>query len=224
MHNSDTNQHQNRGLLLVGIVVLLVALFFFLRGLLNNLSNQESEAQDNVDTLDNELLQFSEPEALPTPTVAPTPAPVVVYITGEIANPNVYQMPADARVVDVVQAAGGFLPEADSEQVNLAAHIQDEQHIHIPRVGEAVVPDTAPDDEAGNSDATAGSSQPININTATLAELDLLPNIGEAMAQRIIDYRTTNGPFATPEDLQNVRGIGPALFEDLRPLIDVTGS
>jgi competence protein ComEA len=158
---------------------------------------------------------------LPPPT--PTPAPVVVYISGAVVVPDVYELPPDARVKDVVLAAGGFAANAARERINLAAHIHDAQHIHVPRQGEPLPPDDerVPQDAPSAAAGAAAGEGKININTASASELAVLRGIGEVMAQRIIDYRTTNGPFATVDDLQNVRGIGPALLADLRGRVHV---
>lgn len=159
--------------------------------------------------------------ATPPPTAAPTEeATVVVYISGAVMYPNVYEVRQTARITDVVNAAGGFTPDAASEQINLAARVQDALHIHVPRIGET--PQPASTTETGPA-AQPASTAPavININTATAAELETLPGIGEALARRIVDYRATNGPFAAVEDIQNVRGIGAALFAELRGSITV---
>jgi competence protein ComEA len=175
--------------------------------------------------------------ATSTPVPSPTPQPFIVYISGAVTQPGVYAVQQDARVIDVVTAAGGLSPEANSEQINLAAHLHDAQHIHVPRLGETpqALPDTSPaaeqsaasadgpsaPDGADGADGLDGPSAPININTASAAELQTLPGIGEVMAQRIVDYRNATGSFASVEDLQNVRGIGPVLLEKIRPQVQV---
>lgn len=151
----------------------------------------------------------------PTATAVTSGEPnqVVVYISGAVVYPDVYELARDVRVKDVIVAAGGFTPDADSEQINLAARIQDEQHIHVLRVGEVQTDSVvAP---SSNSEASAPSSHSdlININTASRAELEELSGIGVTLSQRIIDYRMANGPFASIEDLQQVKGIGTTLFD-----------
>lgn len=155
-------------------------------------------------------------EAPAQPTAEATPdEPAIVYVSGAVRAPDVYQLPKAARVKDVVLAAGGLSADADAERVNLAEHIADGQHIHIPRAGEAAAASEAPaPDRTGPT-----GDQPIDINVASAADFDSLPGIGQALAQRIIEYRTSNGAFKSPEDLQNVKGIGPALFEKIAPLI-----
>jgi competence protein ComEA len=150
----------------------------------------------------------------------PTPAPatIVVYVTGAVRAPDVYSLPAEARVKDLVMAAGGLADDADSERINLAEHLKDAEHVHVPRQGETT--SAAAADAPGTHVATgAGERTVININAAGVAELATLPGIGPALAQRIVDYRTTNGPFASINDLSNVKGIGTALLADIAPKI-----
>ena len=150
------------------------------------------------------------------PTVPPTLTPIRVYISGAVATPGVYTLPPHSLVNDALKAAGGATAEADLEKINLAQEVRDQQQIHVPRKGEATPGQATP----GPGGATPGAHK-ININTATLAELDTLPKIGPVTAQNIIDYRTRSGPFKKVEDLKNVSGIGDMTFEALKDLITV---
>ncbi len=152
----------------------------------------------------------------PTPTPTPTPSPIRVYVSGAVRAPDVYELPPDAIVRDAVQAAGGAAPEADLDAVNLALPLSDGTHIHIPRVGEVarVPPITGPTDQTTEN---GSNSALVNINTATLEELDTLPGIGPTMAQRIIEGR----PYEKPEDIMRVPGIGEATFAKLKDRITV---
>jgi competence protein ComEA len=151
------------------------------------------------------------------PDATPTAETAIVYISGAVLRPDVYRVPAAARVKDVVLAAGGLAADADVGRINLAEHVADAQHIHIPREGEAEPAPALADDNT----EPAGQGALVNINTASAAELDGLPGIGPALLQRIEEYRTTNGPFQSVEDLRNVKGIGPALFAKIAPLVTV---
>ena len=158
----------------------------------------------------------------------PTPAPMVVYVTGAVAAPGVYALPQGSRVQDALQAAGGPLPEASLAGLNLAARLEDGAQITL-----AAIPSpTGPENTRPNTNPPAPSSAVsnpasptdlalININTATQAELESLPRSGPATAQKIIAYREANGPFTAIEDIQNVSGIGPATFEQIKTLISV---
>lgn len=145
-------------------------------------------------------------------TSTSTPATLLVHAAGAVAHPGVYELPADARVADVIDAAGGPTPDADVDQLNLAAPVTDGERVYVPRVGE-VVPLAS-----GGSGVPNG---PLDLNTATLDQLDELPGIGPATAQAIIDERERRGGFTSVEELLDVRGIGPAKLEGLRDLVTV---
>lgn len=207
-------------LLAAGAIVLgIIALSWpYLMGSSVRAPQPESiETQDgnllelDTSTLDNEPAAPRQPEARTTPVAEY----VIVYISGAVLHPDVYQLPPDARVKDVVLAAGGLAEDAAAEQINLAERIADAQHIHIPSQNEAAAAPAA--EPAGASAAIEDAL--LNINTASAADIEDLPGIGPAFAQRIVEYRTANGPFQSVEDLQKVKGIGPALFADIAPLI-----
>lgn len=158
------------------------------------------------------------PTATPVPTA--TPPPLIVYVSGAVAQPGVYTLPPGARVVDALSAAGGATAEADLAQVNLARRIYDEEQIHVPRQGDPTPP-APPPTPAPAAASSGGSPGKVNINTASAAELDTLPGIGPGYAARIVAYRETNGPFQRSEEIQNVPGIGPATFARIKDLITV---
>ncbi|MEO5901942.1 MAG: helix-hairpin-helix domain-containing protein, partial [Ilumatobacteraceae bacterium] len=141
---------------------------------------------------------------------------VVVHVAGAVTSPGVYHLPAGARVVDAITAAGGMRTDANADGVNLAAVARDGSRVYVPVVGEAmpvVVDNGAP---AVGSTLPAG---PIDLNAATAQELDQLPGVGPATAAAIVAYRDAHGPFATVADLADVRGIGPAKLDALRGLV-----
>jgi competence protein ComEA len=160
------------------------------------------------------------PPPTAAPTWPPTSAPMRVYVSGAVATPGVYVLPPKSLVEDALKAAGGAAADADLEKINLAQEVRDQQQIHVPRKGEAVPQQPAP---GPGSAATPSSpvAKKVNINTATLADLDTLPKVGPITAQKIIDYRVKNGPFKRIEDLKNVSGIGDATFEGLEDLITI---
>lgn len=154
---------------------------------------------------------------------AAAPAPLFVHVLGAVRNPGLFQVHAGARVVDAVAAAGGFADDANQGGVNLARVIADGEQIVVPRVGEDLPPPpAATSGGAAGTAAGAGAATtttPVNINTATTAELETLPRIGPAMAQRIVDWRTTNGRFTSIDDLLSVTGIGQKTLDGFKDLV-----
>ena len=139
---------------------------------------------------------------------------VLVDVAGWVRRPGVYEFTEGARVIDAIDAAGGARSGAVLEALNLAAPLTDGTQILVPREGqEGVAP---PPVTVG---AVAGGL--VNVNSATASELEELPGIGEVIAQRIVDYRTENGPFATVDELVDVSGIGDAILESIRELVTV---
>ena len=142
----------------------------------------------------------------------PTPTPELkVFISGAVARPGVYQLQEGNRLVDALMAAGGPATDADLVAVNQALRVRDEDHLHIPRIGEAPAPQPRVVDTAGKLD----------INAADLDSLKELPNIGETRANAIIAYRQQHGGFREPAEIMEVDGIGTGIFESLRDLISV---
>ena len=146
----------------------------------------------------------------------PTEKPVIVHITGAVPRPGVYALPQGARVQDAISAAGGFLAEAEKSQINLAALLEDGEKLDIPYL-EGASPVLA----TPGPTVVSVETQLININTASVAELDTLPGIGPTLAQRIVDYREQNGPFINAEDIINVPGIGAGNYERFKDMITV---
>lgn len=143
---------------------------------------------------------------------------IYVHVGGAVERPGLYEVGDGARVNDAVRAAGGPTKDADLDGLNLAAKVRDGDKILVPgRTSEAPAPGGAP----GAASQGAESSGLVNLNAATIADLETLPGIGPALAERIIAYRTEHGGFRRIEDLQEVAGIGPKKFEDLKDLVTV---
>jgi competence protein ComEA len=161
------------------------------------------------------LLLVAEPRGQPvTLQPPPSPAPIRVHVTGAVHQPGVCVLPPGSIVQEAIEDAGGPLPEARLEALNLAAPLADGQQINVPGG-----PEATPPSPAGATSSPTPRTGRINVNTASAAELDLLPGIGPALAQNIIDYREGHGPFLAPEDLLDVPGIGPAKLSLIRDLI-----
>ena len=149
---------------------------------------------------------------------------VVVHVCGAVKTPGVYRLPTEARIYEAIDRAGGALPEADQEAVNLAARVKDGEQIRLPRKGEVLPPAFGRASvTAGNAVAPAGAvppkpevKLPLHLNQASAAELDAVPGIGPTLAARIVAYRQANGPFTAVEDLLNVSGIGEKTLAKFR--------
>jgi competence protein ComEA len=158
---------------------------------------------------------------VPEPVVATTtPVELVVQAAGAVQRPGVYRVAAGARVIDLIDAAGGASGDADLQALSLAAVLADGQRVRVPRQGEQL-----PASELGGVAATTPGSGPpvgpVDLNTAGVDELDALPGVGPATAQAIVAHREQHGPFSSPEELLDVRGIGDVRFEALRDLVTV---
>ena len=136
---------------------------------------------------------------------------LLVDVSGAVRRPGVYRLPAGSRINDALEKAGGATRVADLTLVNRAAPLTDGQQV---LVVEKVVATAGATSSSGSTQAV-----PIHLNSATLEQLDELPGVGPATAQRIIDYRTANGPFKSVDELDNVSGIGPAKLAELRDLV-----
>ncbi|HET6212255.1 MAG TPA: ComEA family DNA-binding protein [Micromonosporaceae bacterium] len=134
---------------------------------------------------------------------------LVVDVAGRVRRPGLVHLPPGARVADAIEAAGGVLPGTDLSSVNLARKLSDGELILVGVVG------------PGASAGAAQAGGKLNLNTATLAQLDALPGIGTVLAQRILDYREQHGGFRSVAELQHVDGIGDARFDDLKNRVTV---
>ena len=153
---------------------------------------------------------------------APTARPLRVFVNGAVATPGVYRLPPGSIAQDALSAAGSVSPQADLSRVNLAQPLLDGDELDIPtRVPTGSPAPTQASGQGVPTPASLAVDQKINLNTATAAELDVLPGIGPVIAQRILDYRTQHGPFAHPEDLLEVSGIGEATFNRIKDAVVV---
>jgi len=168
----------------------------------------------------------------PPPIVIADPRPdatIVVAVGGAVASPGTYALPGDARAEDALRAAGGPTDDADLAALNLARRLRDEDQLLVARLAPTAVPGgtgvraappmaTSP---APTRAVVADRPALVDLNSASVAELDGLPGIGPVLAQRIVDRRTAVGPFRVVDDLVEVQGISTRMVEELRPLVTV---
>jgi len=151
--------------------------------------------------------------------VIPTPAPVVVQVSGAVMNPGVYELPAGARLQDLLDAAGGPYGNANLDPLNLARLLGDGERVDVP-TERAEFTSVGPGSAAPAVDAGGTASNLLDLNTATLAELDALSDlIGPTRAQAIIDYREESGPIERVDDLLEINGIGSRIVDSIRGLV-----
>lgn len=193
------NKKEQLVIIMLLLAILIIASFMFVEKYMAKKSEavnvvltentEEKAAIDKVDTLD-----------------------IYVHVSGRVRNPGVYSLKTGERIIDAINKAGGALPDADLDALNLAQKLHDEDKIYVPKKGEL---------NNNNHGTNYNNSGKININTASAAELEKLPGIGETLAQRIVEYREKYGKFQKIEDIMKVSRIGPKIFEQIKDMITV---
>ena len=206
-------------------IALVIALIigFIIYMVINNQNDNEINFEELVANQNNEENE-QESETNENNTQEETKKEIVVHITGEVKKEGVVYLEEGSRVVDAIKKAGGETKESDLSQVNLAYVLQDGQKIYIPNKNEKISAYTSEnmgENIEQNNTTTKKEGAKVNINTAGVEELDQLPGIGPAIAQRIIDYRNEHGEFKKVEDIQEVKGIGDAKYSEIKDSITV---
>ena len=194
------------GLLVVAAIIVGGAGLWYVRSLPSSVAVQASTDRDP-------------PPGIAEATPSPTPTTIVVDVAGWVKRPGVYEFRQGDRVIDAIRMAGGGKSGADLAAINLAAMLTDGQQIVVLKKGST---GTAASGGGSGAVPRSGGAEPlVNLNTATLDQLESLPGIGPALGQRILDYRQEHGPFRSVEDLLNVSGIGEKRLGDLRSKVSV---
>ena len=207
----------------LGTVLVMLVMFFAW----SSMESHKAEVQNDLPALSTNF-STSSGETSQSKTVTSASKTesdkIFVDIKGAVRKEGVYELTSGSRVTDVVKLAGGFTDDADKKSVNLAEKVADEAVIYVARVGEEVTPASTPS-QAKNTAASGAQqdadSAQINLNTATLEELQTISGIGAKRAQDIIDYRDNNGGFSSVDDLKNVSGIGEKTLEKLKAEVTV---
>lgn len=198
------------------LVTIIVGVILYFQ--INN--NQDDYSYLEIENVENEKTNIIEKEIVENY--------IVVHVTGEVINPGIVRVKDTSRIIDVIEAAGGTTQEADLSKINLAYIVEDGIKIYVPsikdeEVNEYVTSDSGKgvieNDKSNNS--SSNNTLRININTATSEELQKIPGIGQAIANRIISYRNENGKFSNIEELKNVSGIGDSKFNNIKEYIYV---
>jgi competence protein ComEA len=197
----DLNKREKYGLMVFVIIIISVIAVFYYR-------DSRSTAIEVIGKKPTQE-KTEKSEGIENNTIS-------AYICGEITKPGVYALNEGDRLFKLIEIAGGFTQKSDKEAINLSEKLTDEAFIKIPSVEEVEVGNKLTSTTSSN--VTSGK---ININRATLEELKELPRIGDAIAQRIIDYIKENGSFKAIEELNNVSGIGDKIYEGLKDKITI---
>ena len=234
----------NKGKIITFVIIILISIGGLLcKGylsdevyVLNEEENTSKNTEDSIDKNDdvdnssssnsNKLTNKSEKDV--------GVKEITVYISGQVAKEGVVTLSSDKRLADAVEKLGGLTKNADTNNINLAMKLEDEKHYIIPKEGEVIQNNSDSSQVTSNKDnnnqannssnnATQSDSQgsKININTADLKQLDDIPGVGEATANKILSYRDENGEFKSIEEIKNVNGIGDKKFENMKELICV---
>ncbi|HEU4962664.1 MAG TPA: ComEA family DNA-binding protein [Bacilli bacterium] len=193
---------KERGLLVVLLVGILLAGGVFLYG--GKPGVQQREQSDVVQL--EQVKESSKPVGQ-----------VKVHVKGEVNNPGVYQLPADSRIVDAIEAAGGAKEQGDVNRLNLAAVVADGSEVIVP----SVVEEQAASATVSGTQTGIDIQTKINLNTATVEQLDTLSGIGSTRAKAIVEYRERQGRFLTVDDLLNVPGFGVKMVDKIRDQVTV---
>ena len=188
--------------------------------------NVENEQENSMQSADNTNVTDDGNDIDNTNQVTEEVVEIAVHITGEVKKQGLIYLKEGSRVADAIEKAGGETKNADLSQINLAYVLQDGQKIYVPnkneKISQYITGNSGNNDtEENNTSDLSKEDSKVNINTANQSELDSLPGIGPSIAQKIIDYREENGNFKTIEELQNVKGIGDAKYEEIKDRVTV---
>ena len=216
------------------LVIVCIIFVFFIKNITPILKNDNyivSQAEDKKEINKNfepvqkdEDLNMDNSEKINTVNKK-----ITIFISGEVKSPGVVELYSEDRLMDGVKKCGGVTDEADMNRINLAMKISDEGHYIIPKIGEDIEnvkdkgKETVNQTQNLNDDKSEQNKEnnKININNASLLELDSLPGVGEVTAQKIIDYREENTKFKSIEEIKNVKGIGENKFNNLKDYISI---
>ena len=205
------------------IFIVVITLVIIIVAIYQISANQKEEEYDYLEITQNAELQNTEQEEnIEIQEQIKQEETIFVHVTGQVNNAGIVEVKEGARIIDVINAAGGMTDKADETKINLAYKIEDGQKIYVPsKEDREEIPYIT--SESGKNIIEEKTSKKetvrnvmININTADVKGLQELPGIGESTANKIVEYRKTNGKFKTIEDIKNVKGIGESKYEKIK--------
>lgn len=192
----------------IAIIVVLVIGIYFYNHITQNNYEQMDIYSENAMTENKESVEKQEEK-------------IVIHIAGQVKKPGVIRIKEGARIADIIEQAGGLNEEADITNINLAYPVEDGQKVIIPKKGEKLEEYETDKNDNLQREPSTKQNEKINLNKASKEELEKLQGIGEQTAQKIIDYRKTNGDFKQIEDIKNVEGIGDTKYENIKNFISI---
>lgn len=201
------------GFYIIGVCLLIACGVLFLIFNINTSSNQVNA--DNKIPIVSSISSQGLPSSNAVETTSETQQIVTIHIVGEVVYPGLYEVPNGSRMIEAINASGGFTEEADVDQLNLAEPIIDGSQIWVPKVGDNFA---GPLVKSPDVNVSAAESK-VNLNRSSANDLERLPGVGPSTAQAIVDYREKNGSFVSIEQLVEVKGIGESKLESIREYV-----
>jgi len=205
------NVNKNHFIIVI-VAILAIAGLWYISVIFDNRKVSEAFSYETTE----------ETSVIETETISEEKEEIKVYITGEVNKPGVYSAYEDDRICDIVEKAGGFTKKADSESANLAAYVTDEEHIIIKNIDDNANEDNNLTTSNKSKKLSKNNNNIIDINKASAEELKTLDGIGDALSEKIIEYRENNGPFKSIDELKNVSHIGDKLFSKIKDYVKVS--
>lgn len=213
------------GIILILAIILLITIYNIAK------ENEDFELENFEEEFLNENQEsITEEQNIVGKTKVVEEKQIAIHITGEVKRKGLIYLEEGARIMDAIEKAGGATQNANLDNINLAYILQDGQKVYIPNKNEKIETKEYITENSGENVVIGeqnetknmkGASDKVNINTANQTELETLPGIGPSLAQRIIEYRETNGNFKKKEDIQQVKGIGNSKYANIKEYISI---
>ena len=211
--------NKQKTIIIVILIIISVAYYIYKTNEEKNIQESINELIETNNKTENTIETNEESNNETKESSQDTENKILIHITGAIKKEGVYELTEGDRIIDAINKAEGVTEEADTSQINMASKLEDGMKIYVPKKGENTTNIQSQEEQIENIQIK--SEKKININTASMDELDTLPGIGEATAQKIIDYRKEKGKFSKIEDLKEVSGIGESKYEKIKDKICV---
>ena len=211
--------NKQKTIIIVILIIISVAYYIYKTNEEKNIQESINELIETNNKTENTIETNEESNNETKESSQDTENKILIHITGAIKKEGVYELTEGDRIIDAINKAEGVTEEADTSQINMASKLEDGMKIYVPKKGENTTNIQSQEEQIENIQIKSENNN--NKNTASMDELDTLPGIGEATAQKIIDYRKEKGKFSKIEDLKEVSGIGESKYEKIKDKICV---